>query len=66
MEIQIYNKIGKKMIKYIIPAIIIFLFVLFWEKISTLIEKKFNIKLNYLIVSSAALAIAIILLLLNY
>ena len=54
------------MIKYIIPAVIIFLTVLFWEKISNLIEKKFNIKLNYLIVSSLALAIAIILLLLNY
>ena len=66
MEIQIYNKISKKMIKYIIPAVIIFLIVLFWEKISNLIEKKFNIKLNYIIVSSLALAIAIILLLLNY
>ena len=66
MEIQIYKKISKKMIKYIIPAIIIFLIVLFWEKISTLIEKKLHIKLNYLIVSSFALAIAIILLLLNY
>ena len=54
------------MIKYIIPAVLIFLIVLFWEKISNLIEKKFNIKLNYLIVSSIALAIAIILLLLNY
>ena len=54
------------MIKYIIPAVIIFLIVLFWEKISNLIEKKFNIKLNYLIVSSLALGIAIILLLLNY
>jgi len=54
------------MIKYIIPAVIILLIVLFWEKISNLIEKKFNIKLNYLIVSSFALAIAIILLLLNY
>ena len=54
------------MIKYIIPAIIIFLIVLFWEKISTLIEKKLHIKLNYLIVSSLALGIAIILLLLNY
>ena len=54
------------MIKYIIPALIIFLIVLFWEKISNLIEKKFNIKLNYIIVSSLALAIAIILLLLNY
>ena len=54
------------MIKYIIPAVIIFLIVLFWEKISNLIEKKFNIKLNIIIVSSLALAIAIILLLLNY
>jgi len=54
------------MIKYIIPAVIIFLIVLFWEKISNLIEKKFNIKLNYLIVSSLVLAISIILLLLNY
>tara|TARA_B100001175_G_C19459318_1_gene615633 strand:- start:440 stop:604 length:165 start_codon:yes stop_codon:yes gene_type:complete len=54
------------MIKYLIPAIIIFLIVLFWEKISNLIEKKLNIKLNYLVVSSLALAIAIILLLLNY
>ena len=54
------------MIKYIIPAVIVFLIVLFWEKISNLIEKKFNIKLNYLIVSSLALALAIILLLLNY
>ena len=54
------------MIKYLIPAIIIFLIVLFWEKISTFVEKKFNLKLNYLIVSSIALTITIILLLLNY
>ncbi len=54
------------MIKYIIPALIIFLIVLFWEKISKFIEKKFNIKLNYLLVSSLGVVIAIILLLLNY
>ncbi len=54
------------MIKYIIPAIIIFLIVFFWEKVSNFIEKKFNLKLNYLIISSLALTIAIILLLLNY
>ena len=33
------------MIKYILPAIIIFLIVLFWEKISEFIEKKFNIQI---------------------
>ena len=54
------------MIKYIVPAIIIFLIVLFWEKISEFIEKKFNIKLNYIVVSSVIAAIAVILLLLNY
>jgi len=30
------------MIKYILPAIIIFLIVLFWEKITDLVEKKFK------------------------
>ena len=45
------------MIKYIIPAIIIFLIVLFWEKITELAEKKFNIKLNYMAVSAAIVVI---------
>ena len=54
------------MFKYLIPAIIVFLIVLFWEKITDFVEKKFNIKLNYLVVSSIVAAIAIILLLLNY
>jgi hypothetical protein len=54
------------MIKYILPAIVIFLIVLFWEKIAEFVEKKFNIKLNYIVVSSIIAAIAIILLLLNY
>ncbi len=54
------------MIKYILPAIIIFLIVLFWEKISEFLEKKFNIKLNYILVSSIIAAIAVVLLLLNY
>jgi len=54
------------MIKYILPAILIFLIVLFWEKITKFVEKKFNIKLNYIIVSSIIAAIAVILLLLNY
>jgi hypothetical protein len=54
------------MIKYILPAVIIFLIVLFWEKITNFIEKKFNIKLNYIVVSSIVAAIVIVLLLLNY
>ena len=54
------------MIKYLIPAIIIFLIVLFWEKITDFVEKKFNIKLNYIVVSFIIAAIAAILLLLNY
>jgi hypothetical protein len=54
------------MIKYILPAILIFLIVLFWEKITEYVENRFNIKLNYIVVSSIIVAIAIILLLLNY
>ena len=54
------------MIKYILPAIIVFLIVLFWEKITQFVEKKFNIKLNYIVVSIILAVIATILLLLNY
>ena len=54
------------MLKFIIPAIIVFLIVLFWEKITEFVEKKFDIKLNYIVVSSIIAAIAVILLLLNY
>jgi len=54
------------MIKYILPAIIIFLIVLFWEKITEIVFKKFNIRLNYIIVSAVLITIAIIVLLINY
>ena len=53
------------MIKFIIPAIIIFLIVLFWEKINKFVFDKFNLKLNYLFLSAILLIIATIILLLN-
>ncbi len=54
------------MIKYILPAIIIFIIILFWEKITNYVQNRFNIKLNYIVVSFIAFGMAIILLLLNY
>ncbi len=54
------------MLKFIIPAILIFFIVLFWEKITNFIEKKFNIKLNYIIVVIFLVVISIVLILLNY
>jgi len=53
------------MIKFIIPAFIIFLIILFWEKINVIIYKRFCIRLNYLIISSTLLIIAIIILLIK-
>ncbi len=53
------------MLKFIIPAIAIFLIVLFWEKINELIYKKFNIRLNYLLVSATLLIIVVIYLLIR-
>ena len=53
------------MLKFIIPAIVIFLTILFWEKIVNKIYEKFNIRLNYLIVSVVLLVMTIIILLLN-
>tara|TARA_A100000164_G_scaffold78061_1_gene65903 strand:+ start:279 stop:443 length:165 start_codon:yes stop_codon:yes gene_type:complete len=37
------------MIKFIIPAIIVFLIVLFWENINKFVYEKFNIKINYIV-----------------
>ena len=54
------------MIKFIIPAIIVFLIVLFWEKITDFFEKKLNIKLNYILIIFVVVVLAAILLLLNY
>ncbi len=54
------------MLKFIIPAIIIFLIVLFWEKINEIIYKKTNIKLNYIIVIIILLLLSIILSLLYF
>ena len=53
------------MLKFIIPAIIVFLIVLFWEKINEVIYKKFNIKINYLIISALLLLVASIYLLIK-
>ena len=48
------------MIKFILPAVLIFLIILFWEKISDFIYEKFNIKLNYLITSFIILIIVLV------
>ena len=39
------------MLKFIIPAVIFFLIVLFWEKINDAIFKKFNIRINYIVLT---------------
>ena len=54
------------MIKFIIPAIIVLLIVVFWEKITEIVFKKFNISLNYIVMSAVLIAIATIVLLINY
>jgi hypothetical protein len=54
------------MIKFIIPAVIVFLIVLFWEKINEFIYKKFNIKINYVAICIFIITISIILALLYF
>ena len=75
IKIEVYKKRLKlsksekklvRVIKYILPAIIVLLIVIFWEKITEAIYKKFNIRLNYIIVSAVFITIAIIILLINY
>ena len=54
------------MIKYLLPAIVILLIVLFWEKITDFVQKKFNIKLNYIVVIIIIAVITSIVLLLKF
>ena len=54
------------MIKFILPAIIVLFIVVFWEKITEIVFKKFNIRLNYIIVSAVLITISIIVLLINF
>ena len=53
------------MIKFLILAIIVFLIVLFWEKINELISKKFNFSLNYILVIATLLLVVVIYLLIK-
>ncbi len=53
------------MFKFIIPAIVLFLIVLFWEKINKIIYEKFNIKSNY-VIFSIFVSISLIILILLY
>ena len=52
------------MLKFIIPAIIFFLIVLFWEKINETIYKRFKIKINYIATLLFLIVIGTILILL--
>jgi uncharacterized membrane protein YoaK (UPF0700 family) len=63
--LEIKNNYINWMLKFIIPAIVIFLLVLFWEKISKIIYKKFNIKFNYVLICATLLIIAAIYLLIK-
>ena len=54
------------MFKFLIPAIFIFLIVIFWEKIDEKIYKKFNIKLNYIFIIISFLVLGTLFLLLYF
>ncbi len=53
------------MIKFILPAVVFFIIVLFWEKISETIYKRFNIRINYFIISITLIVVIIIFLLIK-
>ena len=54
------------MLKFIIPAIVIFLIVLFWENINQKIYQKFKIKINAVISILILLILLVILVLLYF
>ncbi len=54
------------MLKFVVPAIIFFLVVLFWEKINEKIYQKFKIKINLIIVMATLLFLLAVLILLYF
>ena len=54
------------MIKFIIPAVIFFLIVLFWEKINGVVYEKFKVRINYVIILVLLIILGIIFTLLYY
>ena len=54
------------MLKFIIPAIIVFLIVLFWEKIQEFFYNKFNIKMNYIVLAILIIILTIVMALLYF
>jgi len=54
------------MIKFIIPAVIIFLIVLYWEKINEIIYNKFKIKINFIFTTIVLITLGIIFVLLYF
>jgi len=54
------------MIKFVIPAIIVFLIVLFWEKIQEFFYNKFNLKMNYIVLAIFIIILTIVMALLYF
>jgi hypothetical protein len=54
------------MLKFIIPVVILFLIVLFWEKINEIIYKKFKIKTTYITIIIFVIILIIVLILLYF
>ena len=54
------------MIKFVIPAIIILLIVFFWEKINEIIYNKFNVKINYIVITNVLIFFGIVFALLYF
>ena len=54
------------MIKFVVPAVILFLVVLFWEKINKIIYKKTKVRVNYIVFSVVLIILLAILVLLYF
>ena len=54
------------MIKFVIPAIIVFLIVLFWEKIQEFFYNKFNLKMNDIVLAIFIIILTIVIALLYF
>ena len=64
--IDVFFNVNRFMIKFILPAVILILIIIFWEKINEFLLSKFKIKLNYIAIIILVLLLVVLSLLLYF
>ena len=63
---DVFFDVKRIMIKFILPAVLLILIIIFWNKINDFLMEKFKIKLNYISIIALVLILVVLSLLLYF